>query len=154
MAFTGCPNKNSEEWKKLEEQFGTNLASSIFHKNNGVIPTVEQAASMIKASKIGQFKSAVKYLSSTTSGEITDLLPNLFKIVQKVGNDFFVVKGSPIDEPAKSGAEFEIHKANRMFLDTVNKEFGVPLFSVEKVDLNPEISRCVRMHEHAAIRRF
>jgi hypothetical protein len=140
MAFTGCPNKNSEEWKKLEGQFGTNLASSIFHRNNGVIPTVEQGAYMIKASKIGQFKSAVKYLSHTTSGEITDLLPNLFKIVQKVGNDFFVVKGSPIDEAAKPGAEFEIHKANRTFLDTVNKEFGAPLFTVEKVDLNPEVS--------------
>jgi len=131
-----CPNKNSKEFKALAETFGSNLAESLSIRN-GEVPSIEEAAMMLRGSKVSQFKKSVGYLQNTKSNSVLDLMSNMFKIVQKVGNEYFVVKGSRIDENPSVGAEKEIHTPNRKFLNAINESFG-KIFNVEKISANAE----------------
>jgi hypothetical protein len=131
-----CPNKNSKEFKDLAQVFGNNIAESLSIRN-GEVPSVEEASMMLRGSKVSQFKKAVQYIQNTTSNSAIDLMNNMFRIVQKVGGDYFVVKGSRIDETPTPGAEREIHTANRKFLNAVNESFG-NLFNIEKISINAE----------------
>ena len=131
-----CPNKNSKEFKDLVGTFGSNIAESLSIRN-GEVPSVQEATMMLRGSKISQMKRVVNYLQNTTSNSAIDLMNNMFRIVQKVGSDYFVVKGSRIDENPAPGTEREIHTANRKFLSAVNESFG-NLFNVEKISANAE----------------
>lgn len=131
-----CPNKNSKEFKDLEQAFGSNIAESLSIRN-GDVPSLEEATMMLRGSKVTQFKKTINYLQNTKSNSALDLMNNLFRIVQKVGSEYFVVKGARIDENPAPGAEREIHTANRKFLTAVNESFG-KLFNIEKVSVNAE----------------
>jgi hypothetical protein len=132
-----CPNKNSKEFKDLVDRFGMNMAESLSIRNDGEPPSMNEATMMLRGSKVGQFKKAVNYIQTTTSNSANDLVNNLFRIVQKVGNELYVVKGSRLNEIPKPGVESEIHTPNRKFLDAINTNFG-KLFNVEKVSVNAE----------------
>jgi rubrerythrin len=127
-----CPNKNMSEWKELAERFGDNLAESLYYRNDGQIPSLQEAQAMIRGSKISQFKNIARYLDSSLSPDPNDLINNMFRVVQKVGTDLYVVKGSKLHERPASGAEAEIHGANVKFLNAINESVG-PLFKLTKV---------------------
>lgn len=131
-----CPNKNSKEFKDLVKSFGNNIAESLSIRK-GDVPSVEEATQMLRGSKVSQFKRAVAHLTTTSSNSIGDLTDNLFRIVHKVGDDLYVVKGSNLDETPAPGTEQEIHSANRKFLSAVNESYP-GLFNIEKVSGNAE----------------
>ena len=127
-----CPNKNMSEWKQLAERFGDNLAESLYYRNKGEIPSLQEAQAMIRGSKVGQFKNIARYLDSSVSSDPNDLVSNMFRVVQKVGTDLYVVKGSKLTERPAPGAEAEIHGANVKFLNAVNDSVG-SLFKLTRV---------------------
>lgn len=132
-----CPNKNSKEFKDLVDTFGLNIAESLSVRNEGIIPSLEEASFMLRGSKVSQFKRIVNYLQTTSSNSAKDLMDNLFRVVQKVGDELYVVKGSKLDEIPKPGTEKEIHSANRKFLNAVNESFG-KLFNIDRVSVSAE----------------
>lgn len=132
MAVIACPNKNSEEYKQLTERYGSNLADSLYYRNEGEIPSLQEAQAMLRGSKIGQFKEIVRHLDTTTNSDPTSLVGKLSRVVQRVGSDLFVVKGSKLTERPSPGAEAEIHGANVKFLNSVNESVG-PLFKITRI---------------------
>lgn len=127
-----CPNKNLDAWKELEERFGSNIAESLYYKNKGNIPSLQEAQTLLRSSKIGQFKEVVRHLQNTTSVDPIDLINKMPRIIQKVGNELYIVKGSKLNETPSIGAEMEIHSPNVKFLQSVNNSIG-PLFTLDKV---------------------
>jgi hypothetical protein len=128
-----CPNKNMSEWKELAQRFGDNIAESLYYRNEGEIPSVQEAQAMLRGSKVGQFKGLVRHLQNTVSTDPIDLVSNMSRIVQKVGSDLYVVKGSKLSEKPTVGAEMEIHTPNIKFLKSINESVG-PLFNLIKVN--------------------
>ena len=127
-----CPNKNMSEWKQLAERFGDNLAESLYYRNEGQIPSLQEAQAMIRGSKVGQFKNIARYLDSSVSSDPNDLVSQMFRVIQPVGTDLYVVKGSKLNERPAPGAEAEIHGANVKFLNAVNDSVG-PLFKITRI---------------------
>jgi len=52
MKNNSCPNKSTEEWKKLVEHFGEGMAMAAFHENGNVIPTIEEADKLMSNFKV------------------------------------------------------------------------------------------------------
>lgn len=132
-----CPNKNSKEFKDLAEQFGESLAESLSIRK-GDIPSIQEAQIMVRGSKIAQFKKAVNYIENTTSSSVNDLMDNLFRIVHKVGNETYVVKGSRIDQNPAPLTQAEIHDTNRLFLQAINESYK-GLFNITEATTNGKI---------------
>lgn len=132
-----CINWSLPGAKELDEYFGKSLASSLIRNNKMNIPTIPEAEEMIKGNKVLQFKKALNYLRSTTSGSIDDLLANMPKVLQKKGPAIYVLKGSRLSENPAPGAKINIETANLTFLEKVNEAFG-KIFNVSQYYENPQ----------------
>lgn len=119
-----CVNKNLPEFKALAAELGNSLAESIVVANKYEIPTVEQAVQIIRGSNVLQYKKAVRYLETTTSSNVDDLVNNLNRVIQKYNNDYFVIKGSPLNQNPAPLADVEIQAKNIAFLQELNNQFG------------------------------
>jgi hypothetical protein len=126
-----CINKNLPGYQELKEMFGESLTNSLIRNNKMAIPTIPEAEEMIKGNKVLQFKKALNYLRTTTSGSIDDLLAAMPRILQKKGPAIYVMKGSRLSEQPAPGAKVHIEQANLTFLEKVNEQFG-KIFNVSQ----------------------
>lgn len=119
-----CINRSLPGYKELAEYYGKTLTDALVRNNKMEIPTIEQAAAMIKANKILQFKHALNYLRNTTSASVDTLLEAMPRILQRKEGTIYVTKGSRLSEVPSQGAKENVETANIDFLKKVNEVFG------------------------------
>lgn len=127
-----CVNKALPGYKELASQFGDGVAESLVIANKYVIPDVSTALQMIRGTKVKQFTRAVRHAQVLTSPVVDDLLTGFNGIIRKVGNEYFLVSGSRINERPAMLAQAEIENVNRNFIAKFNDEVAT-LFDVEIV---------------------
>lgn len=119
-----CVNTNLPGFKKLAAQLGKNLTESIVIANDYKIPTLEEAISIIRGTNVQKYKKAVKYLQTTKSSDVDELVKNLNRILQKYNGDYYVVKGARLQDKPAPMAAIEIQDKHVAFLNALNGEFG------------------------------
>ncbi len=111
-----CVNRSLPEFQKLAEQIGDNIAEGLTIQNGYVVPSLDEAVKMIKANKVNQIKQAVQHINNTVSPSSDSFLQGFKKIIQRIGDRYFVVKGNDT-----SIINREVQGTNLKFLDAVNK---------------------------------
>lgn len=119
-----CVNIQHEDFKKLAKEVGFGMAKSLTASNNYVIPTVDEAVSMIRVNKVKQFKSAIAYIRTLKSPTVEDLLKGLNGIVREYNGSYYVVNGARIAETPAPITAVEVEQANIKFLQVLNDTFG------------------------------
>lgn len=119
-----CVNIQHENFKKLAKEVGFGMAKSLTASNDYVIPTVDEAVSMIRANKVKQFKSAIAYIRTLKSPTVEDLLKGLNGIVREYNGSYYVVNGARIAETPAPITAVEVEQANIKFLQALNDTFG------------------------------
>lgn len=119
-----CVNITHPDFVALANELGFNMAHSLTVDNKYKVPTVDEAVTMIRGTKIKQFKSAMVHIRNLKSPTVEDLLKGFGGIVKKYGNDYYVVNGTRISDVPTELAAREIEDANVKFLEAVNDSFG------------------------------
>lgn len=119
-----CVNIQHPDFKKLANEIGPVMAKSITVANNYVIPTVDEAITIIRGTKVKQFKNAITHMRSLKNPTIDELFKGFNGIVRKYGNTWYVVNGSKISDTPSYIASSEIEQPNLKFLEALNDTFG------------------------------
>jgi len=119
-----CVNINHPNFKVLEKELGFNMAHSLTVENGYKYPTLDEAVTMIRGTKMKQFKSAIVHMRNLKAPTVEDLLKGFNGIVRKYGDTYYVVNGSRISEAPAPISATEVEQANIRFLEAVNDTFG------------------------------